>query len=57
MGCVHLQVARQFELMREPWWTDIDAAETQDQVAARVLAAALDAVQRARGGEPLRTLW
>ena len=51
------KVAQQFELLREPWWTDIDASHSQDVVAEHVLAAAMTAVKHAKDGVPLRTLW
>ncbi len=51
------QVTAQFEALREPWWTDVDAARAPDDVAADVTAAAMAAVARARAGEALRLLW
>ena len=54
---VGAQVAKQFEALREEWWTTVDAGRTQDEVAADVAAAAQAALARARSGAPLRRLW
>jgi thymidylate kinase len=50
-------VAAQFDALREPWWTLVDAGRTPDEVAADVAAAAHAAVAAARAGAPLRRLW
>jgi dTMP kinase len=51
------RVAQQFKLLAEPWWNLVDAARTEDEVAADVEAAARAAVALAAKGQPLRRLW
>ena len=51
------RVAQQFQLLTEPWWTLVDAARGEDEVAKDVESTARAAVARAAGGEPLQRLW
>ena len=50
-------VKEMFESMREPWWDVIDANRDEEVIEREVLEIALGAIERAKSGEPLGTLW
>ena len=46
-----------FRVLREDWWTIIDASGTIDDVHSKCAAAADEAIQRCREGAELARLW
>ena len=51
------RVRTHFRVLREDWWTIIDASGTIDDVHSKCAAAADEAIQRCREGAELARLW
>lgn len=56
-GELQERVRTRFRVLREDWWTIIDASGTIDDVHSKCAAVADEAVQRCRAGAELARLW
>ena len=56
-GELQERVREHFRVLREDWWTIIDASGTIDDVHSKCAAAADEAIQRCREGAELARLW
>ena len=56
-GELQERVRTHFRVLREDWWTIIDASGTIDDVHSKCAAAADEAIQRCREGAELTRLW